>query len=99
MLQAPQIGEDPHALGKNRLPRERQPILGEIPGADTPGDAQAAVVNGLQSAQNFEHGGLAGPVGPDQANTVLSRNQPVDVLKQELVGITLARGRKVDHDL
>ena len=94
-----QIGKHGHTFVKNCLPRKRQPILGKIPGADPPGDAEAAVVDSFKAAQDFEHGGLSGPVGPNQTDTVLGSNQPVDVFKQELMGITLARGRELDHDL
>ena len=86
-----QFGEDGHAFGKNRATRQREPILREVAGRDSSGSGDFAVVQGFQTCQNFHQGGLACAICAHQTEAVLRRDQPVHVLKQQLVPVALAR--------
>src|ERR1035441_7247323 len=89
--------EHRHAFGEDTAAGEREAILRQIAGAGAASDAEAAVFERLNARQNLEQSGFAGAIGAHQASAIFRSDQPVQVLKQQLVAEALASAGKLDH--
>ncbi len=97
LLHAQQIGEHGHALGEHSAPGKFQAVLRQVAEGDALHGVDAAVVQRLHAGENLEQRGLAGAVRADQADAVVRRKHPVQLLEQDPRAETLARIRKSNH--
>ena len=89
--------ENRHAFGEYAASGERQTVLRQVAGADAARDAQPAVIERLHARQHFEQRGFAAAVRAHQTRTVLGRDHPVEIFKQQLGAEALAGAGKLNH--
>ena len=92
-----QRGEHRHALGEHAAAGEREAVLRQVAGADAARDAELAVVERFHARQHFEQRGFAAAVRAHQAGTVLGRDHPVEIFKQQLGAEAFAGAGELDH--
>src|ERR1700686_576641 len=82
---------------KNGAAGHGEPVRGKVSAGDAFGARDGTVVERLAPGKDFHDGGLAGAVRSDQTDPGFWRDQPVGVLKQELVAVALAGAGELDH--
>ena len=92
-----EVGEDAHAFGENGAAGEGEAVLRKIALGDALGDADLAVVEGFEAAEDFEERGFTGTVGAYQAGAFFGRNQPVALFEEKFVAETFAGALELDH--
>ena len=99
LLDGAQFGKNRRALGENRAPRQCKSILWKITRRDAFGHGNRAVVKRLQSSKDFHQRRFAGAVRAHQTEAVMGRDQPIHILKQQLVTVALSSTRQLDHGI
>ena len=84
LLHGEQIAEHRHALRHHRAPGKGQAILREIAGGGPLGESDLAVIERFEARQHPEQRGLARAVCAHQTHAIARRDQPVEILKQQL---------------
>ena len=98
LLERAQIGEDRHALVEDGAAGKLQAVLREVAECCVLGGDDRAVVERLEAAEDFQQRGFAGTVGADQADTRVSRDQPVEIFEEEFGSESFAGGGELNHD-
>src|SRR5437660_7063994 len=92
-----ELGKDRQAFSENGAAGHGKAVLRKVSGGDAFGARDGAVVERFAPGKDLHDGGLAGAVRSDETDARFWRNQPVGVLKQELVAVALAGGGELDH--
>ena len=78
-----QIVKHRKTLVEDRPPRQLQPILRKISGADALGARNRAIIERLRAGQHLQQRGFAAAVRADQPDAILRSNQPIEIFEEE----------------
>jgi len=104
LLERGQLGGDDrdragavHGLGDDAAPGHLADVLAEVAERDALLDPHLALVGALGLHDHAEDGGLAGPVGPDEADLLAAEHGGRGFDEQQLLAVLLRDGVDVDH--
>ena len=90
-LHRPEFVEYGEALFEDRATTQLQALLRQIADGHAAREPHLSVVEGFQAGQHFHQRGLAGAIGAHESRFLLSRDQPVGILKENPRPKPLAR--------
>ncbi len=97
LLDGAEIVKNRHALGENRAPGERKPVLRKVSGGNAFGDRERAVVQSVKPSKDFHQRCLTRPIAANQADVVVGRDQPVDIFVKQFVAEAFAGTGELNH--
>src|SRR6185312_11001451 len=78
---------------------ERETILWQVAAAHAALAVGTAVIKAINASEHLQQRGLPCAIGADQANTIVRRDEPIEVLKQNFWAKALSRIWTLDHHI
>ena len=99
LFHRPDFVEYRHAFSEDSSSTEGEAILWQVAGTDSLGANDAALIKRLNSRKHLQQSGFARPIRSHNAHAVVGRDEPIEILKQELVAETLSGIDELNHGI
>ena len=91
------VAKNGQTLCEDGAPGEREAVLGKVSAANVALPVGGSVIQAFDGSQDLQESGFASAIAADESDFVIGRDEPIEVLKQDLGTKTFTGLGELEH--